>query len=303
MLHHNVTGVTGGDFLESVAMNLFIADDALCVALFFDVFGTNFDVDPGLICGGHALGYSQRLALRLCQIRGCGPRIAEHSNRSQSSCSSCSASGRTAKVLSDEPLMRSPHSKKMMRKSPSTRDSLEIYESENTRRHYANGPHGSRAALESRARRAYQAIVEAEAARKTIIELPLESPLSQLHDILEGCDEMIEEAIWHLTGNKKGEIRTQTHGARLAAKRLPRNSHKASYIRECAEHLHVVGINILAHISYARDCGDFPRGVNTYDALWQASVKLVGNAAAVLDAVSVGFVTHVGDYRHLKNET
>lgn len=190
-----------------------------------------------------------------------------------------------------------------MRKTPSTRDSLGIYRSENTRQHYANGPHGSRAALESRARRAYQAIVEAEAARKTIRELPLESPLTQLHDILEGCDEMIEEAVWHLTGVKKGEIRTPTHGARLAAKRLPQNSHEASYIRKCAEHLHVVGINILAHISYARDCGDFPRGMNTFDTLWQASVELVGNAAAVLDAVSEGFETHVGDYRYLKNRT
>ncbi|MFC7209263.1 hypothetical protein ACFQL3_01820 [Natronoarchaeum sp. GCM10025321] len=189
----------------------------------------------------------------------------------------------------------------MMTETPSPTDPIGIYQSDNTQRQYKTGPAGLRGALESRARRAYDAIVEAEKARQKILELPLEPPLTQLQDPLRDCDKMIQDAIWWLTGRKEVEVTTQAHGARLAAERLPRNPSNAPEIRACAEHLQQSGTTILTQMTHARDSGDFTGVINLYDDLWQAAVKLVGNAAAISDAVSEGFEKDAAEYRLRKN--
>lgn len=191
----------------------------------------------------------------------------------------------------------------MMTNTPPVTDDFRIYTSGNTERQYDFGPAGLRAVLESRARRAYYAIFEAEKARQRIVGLPLEPPLTQLQDPVQNCDQTIQEAIWHLTGQKEKEITTQTHGARLAAQRLPHNPDEAPEIRARADQLHQSGTEILAQMTYARDCGDFSDAMDIYDNLWQAAVKLTGNAVAVTDAVSDGFEKDAAEYRHRKNGT
>lgn len=188
-----------------------------------------------------------------------------------------------------------------MTETPSSADLTGIYQSDNIQRQYEPGLAGLRGALESRARRAYYAIVEAEEARQRILGLALEPPLTQLQDPLQDCDKMIQEATWWLTGRKEAEVTTQSHGARLAAERLPQHPDKAPEIRACADYLQQSGTTILAQMTYARDCGDFTNAMNTYDDLWQAVVKLVGNAVTISDAVSDGFEKDASEYRLRKN--
>lgn len=188
-----------------------------------------------------------------------------------------------------------------MTETPPSTDDFSMYTSHNIEQQYDFGPAGLRAVLESRARRAYYAIFEAEKARQRIAGLSLEPPLTQLQDSIQNCDQTIQEAIWHLTGQKEREITTQTHGARLAAQRLPHNPDEATEIRACANELYRSGTNILAQMSYARDCGDFSGAKDIYDDLWQAAVTLTGNAAAIADAVSDGFEEDAAEYRHRKN--
>lgn len=190
-----------------------------------------------------------------------------------------------------------------MTETPTSSHYLGIYISDNTEGKYDFGLAGLRAVLESRARRAYYAVCQAEKARQIIVELPLEPPLTQLQDPVQNCDQKIQEAIWHLTGRKEIEITTQTHGARLAAQRLPRHPDEAPEIRACADQLHQSGTKILCQMTYARDCGDFTAAMDIYDDLWQAAVKLTGNAAAITDTVSDGFEIDAAEYRHRKNGT
>ena len=69
-----------------------------------------------------------------------------------------------------------------------------IYSTENSRSYYANGQEGLRAALESRAKRAYCAYQQAETARCKILAIDLSPPLDQFHEPMRALEPYSHES-------------------------------------------------------------------------------------------------------------
>ena len=124
--------------------------------------------------------------------------------------------------------------------------------------------------------------------RQRVLALDLDTPQDQFQEC--AADEHLAFEYIHIlfTDHKLSEL-TVDQGASCASSHLIARPTTASRIRtECARY-HEIGTTFCRALGYARACGDFDDQTETYDLLWQAAIRMIGNTVAIEQALSAGF--------------
>jgi len=149
--------------------------------------------------------------------------------------------------------------------------------------------------LSNRARRAYRALDEAEAARRQLAETAYEGLPVRVSKEASRIESAYMEAHVRLTDREpftrdgKEGIEDVHHGEELAGAHAPTNPQDIAVARVRSIQLRNSGLTALRLIEQAADSSHVEIDSNGYTALRAAAIRLIGNAEALRDSLSEDF--------------